>query len=176
MFQIQNAVQTLAVVVAIIFFSNKVLVLIGYKIGWFLGMTGALLATVYLYLLGFYAYAILEIGLIFLMGARYFTDGNVVIEKWIRWVVISSTILAGIYAFTGVITIWEIIASLSMLAGTYCISNKLYKRLGWFLYFITHGITAWLSYQKNQQFFGDLQIASAIIAFIGYFPKRFLKK
>ena len=180
MLHIQESIQILAIVVAIIFFVNKVLVLLEQKSGWLVGMVGAILATAYLYLIGLYIFSVLEMGLIVLMGYGFFAKDhkNKLIEQCIRGVTVAATLISAYFVFAGMTTVYEIIGSIGMLVGTYLLTHE-NKKLGWFLYAIAHGITAYLCYGKSVSlhndshttaaiiFFADLQIASALIACVG---------
>lgn len=56
-------IRILEIFVSLIFFSNKVGMLIEKKIGWALGALGALLAVIYFFILNLFVYSFAEFGL-----------------------------------------------------------------------------------------------------------------
>lgn len=158
----------LQVSVSLIFFVNKVLVLIGKKSGWLLGVLAAFLAIFYFYCIGLYVYTALEFGLIVLMGYGFFKseERKPYVETAIRGVTAIVMFALTWFAFSGFITIIELFSSLGLLAGTYFLTHEK-VRVGWLLYSMAHVLAAILGYYKEQQFFADFQIASAIVSLIG---------
>lgn len=154
--------------VSIIFFTNKILVLAGKKSGWLIGAVAAALASVYFLLLDLKIYVILEFGLVILMGYGFFKqeERNQRVEDSIRVVLGAVMLLQAIFVFEGSITVIEFASSIGMLVGTYLLTHD-GIRLGWAFYAIAHIMAAYLGYAKEQQFFADLQIASAIVCAVG---------
>lgn len=161
-------IQFLQIAVSLILFSNKIFVLIERKTGWLLGAIGCTLAIFYLYLIELYVFTTLEFGLVVLMlyGFLKKDRGNNRTETWIRIVIFLSMIVMTYFAFTGMMTIYELLSSTGLLFGTYFLTHDK-KSLGWILYCIGHCITAHLGYNKDQDFFADFQIASAIVSVVG---------
>lgn len=165
-------VELLQVLVSLLFFGNKVLVLVGKKFekfGWLLGVIAASLGVAYFYLLGMYVYTVLEIGLIVLMSYGFLhkdTTKNEKVETTIRVVTGVVMLVLACVVFSGAITIIEFVSSIFMLAGTYLLTHSK-KRLGWILYGIAHLAAVYLGYAKGQQFFADFQLASAIVSAVG---------
>ena len=159
-------IQFLEISVALIFFINKLLVLVKIKSGWLVGAIGAILATLYLYLLGLYVYTILEIGLIVLMAYGFFVkEKNPTIEKSINMLIFIILLIFTYFAIHGDLVIAQFISSVGMLLGTYFLIHKK-PVLGWIGYLVGHSICAYLGYQKHQTFFADFQIASALVSII----------
>lgn len=158
----------LQILVSVIFFTNKVLVLAEKKVGWLLGAIAAIIAVFYFYLIGFYVYTVLEFGLIVLMGYGFLKRGkkNPKVETLIRLLIIVVMVALAFFAFSGLITIIELISSLGLLIGTYMLTHHK-NRIGWLLYALGHSLAAILGYSKEQRFFADFQIASAIVSFVG---------
>ncbi len=161
-------IQFLQISVSLILFSNKIFVLLGKKTGWLLGAIGCTLAIAYLYLIGLYVFTTLEFGLVALMLYGFFVrdNKNTRIENLIRVITIIAMLAMTYFAFAGMMTIYELLSSAGLLFGTYYLThNKI--ALGWALYCVGHLITAYLGYSKNQNFFADFQLASAMISIIG---------
>ena len=160
--------QILQVAVALILFTNKVFVLIERKTGWLLGAIGCALAITYLYVLGLYVFTVLEFGLVILTLYAFFKGKNKKprTEFFIRLVIVIAMVIMTIFAFAGKMTMYELAGSILLLFGTYYLSHEK-KSLGWALSGIAHVLTAYLGYYKNQQFFADFQIASALVSLAG---------
>ena len=84
------------------------------------------------------------------------------------------TILA-IFAFTGMMTVYEFTGAILMLLGTYYLTHRK-EAVGWLLYGISHLFAAYVTNQKGQQFFADFQIASAVVSGIGFMLTTMKKK
>lgn len=158
----------LQISVSLIFFANKVAVLVEKKVGWIFGVIAALLAFFYFYLLGMYIYTVLELGLIVLMGYGFFKKQkkNPQVEVMIRVVLAVVMLTLALFAFNGLITIVELVSSLGLLWGTYYLTHEKI-RAGWLLYVVGHTTAAYLGINKDQMFFADFQIASAIVSLVG---------
>jgi len=161
-------IQFLQISVSLIFFANKVFVLMGKKTGWLLGVIAAILAIFYLYMLELYVFTALEFGLIALMGYGFLvgTKKNLRIERLIHMIIFLVMAVFTYFAFNGMMTIYEFLGSAGLLLGTYFLTHDK-RQLGWLLYCVAHLITAYLGYLKGQNFFADFQIASAIISIAG---------
>jgi hypothetical protein len=159
-------IQLLQISVSILFFGNKVFVLLGKRTGWLLGALAATLAFFYFYQLKLYVYTTLEAGLVILMLYGFFPKRSKKIEFWIR--VLIGTIMLGIgyYAFSGYITIIEFLSSIILLWGTYLLANKKLI-LGWSAYIVAHGFATILGCEVGQIIFAVFQLASVIVAIIG---------
>ena len=162
----------LQVSVSLLFFMNKVFILIGKKSGWLIGAIAASLAIFYFYFIGLYVYTVLEVGLVILMSYGFFKkdEKKPKTEMIIRLVTVVVMLIQTGLAFKGMITIVELSSSLGLVVGTFFLTHQKIKA-GWILYGIGHILTAILGYNKGQQFFADFQIASAIVSFIGCIKK-----
>ncbi len=160
--------QVLQVAVSLIFFANKVFVLIEKRSGWLLGTIAAILACWYFFLLNLFVYTALEIGLVILMGYGFLKKDqtNKKVEWFIRLSLLTSMTVIAIFSFQGKLTSAEFGSSIFMLFGTYHLTHKA-KRFGWLLYALAHCGAAYIGYAKLQNLFGDFQIASAIVCFAG---------
>lgn len=161
-------VMFLQIAVSVIFFTNKVLVLADKKVAWLTGAIAAAIALFYFYLIELYVYTVLEIGLITLMGYAFFKKerANPAVEMWIRVVTIVVMCALAIFAFSGLMTVVELVSSAGLLMGTYMLTHGK-KMTGWILYIVGHSCAAYLGYHKGQQFFADLQVASVIVSMVG---------
>ncbi|HEU0085972.1 MAG TPA: hypothetical protein VFQ59_03395 [Candidatus Paceibacterota bacterium] len=161
--------EILSVLVSIIFFVNKILILIERKSGWLVGAIAAALALIYFILIELLIFTVLEFGLVILMAYGFFFNNrkNLYIEKLIHLTIVCvMTVLASL-AFTGMMTIYEFVSAVLMLFGTYYLTHNK-EALGWLLYGLAHLFAAYVTIEKNQQFFADFQIASAIVSAIGF--------
>lgn len=161
--------QFLQISVSLILFTNKIFVLIGKKkSGWLLGVIGCVLAIAYLYLIKLYVFTALEFGLAVLMFYGFLAQSkkNTRIENMIRVITFIAMITMTYFAFSGMMTVYELLSSGGLLFGTYLLTHNK-PVLGWILYCIAHGITAYLGYSKDQDFFADFQIASALVSIAG---------
>lgn len=165
----------LQISVSVILFTNKVYILQGKKVAWLIGMIGTILAMAYLYIIHLYVFTVLEIGLIVLMAYGFFQkeEKNLTVEKFINIIIILSAVAMAWFVFTGIMTIFELVGSMGLLIGTYCLTHNKQK-IGWLCYLVAHLFTAHLGYDRHQYFFADFQIASAIISFIGF--KEYFRK
>lgn len=156
--------------VSLIFFANKVFVLVGKKMGWALGVLGALLATCYFVLLRRPVFTVFEIGLCVLMfyGLLKGADKSVKVELSIRIVTTALMLAVTTFAFRGDLVLLEFLASVSLMWGTYLLTTR-YKRMAWALHILAHGCAALFADGIGQLFFRDMQIASAIVAVAGTF-------
>lgn len=160
----------LQVSVALIFFVNKVLVLIGKRSGWIFGACGAALAIWYLYLINLYVYTAAEAGLFVLMLHGFRKNGsgkpNEMVEIGVRFLTLLVMLLLSWFAFNGFLTIVEFASACGLLIATYLIAEG-YVRSGWALAGLAHLCAMYLTYPKGQTFFADFQAASAAVSFIG---------
>src|SRR6185436_11106639 len=163
-------IQFLQISVSLIFFVNKVVLLIGKKTAWLIGVIAAFLAIFYFYLIGLYVYTCLEFGLIALMVYGFFVKEkrNNAVEKIINGIVILVMLMLSYFAFNGIMTVWEFVSSVLLLIGTYLLTHK-EMQFGWLLYCFAHVSAAYVGYQKDQDFFVDFQIASVIVSAVGVY-------
>ncbi len=162
----------LQVLVSVIFFANKLLVLVGRKSGWALGAVAATLGVFYFYLIHLNIYVALEAGLIILMCYGFIgSKKNPRVDKWIRLMTTTAMLLLAIVAFGGMLTVVELISSSCLLWGTYLLTQGK-ARQGWFVSVAAHSLAAYLGYERGQQIFLDFQVASAMVSFVGATTKK----
>lgn len=163
----------LQIAVSLIFFVNKVFILVEKKSGWLIGAIAASLAVFYFYLIGLYVYTGLEVGLIILMGYGFFKKErkNPKVEMFIQSVTVLIMFLLTLLAFQGFMTALELVSSLCLVVGTYFLTHNK-ARAGWIIYAVAHTMAAVLGYSKGQQFFADFQVASVIISIVGVTTKK----
>lgn len=169
-------VRILESIVSIIFFSNKIGLLVERKnpLGWWLGVIGAVSAIFYFFLINLPIYTVAEVGLLVLM--IYGTK-----EKRSRKTEIGIEIATGFIAvalvfltFQGEITMFEFLSSIGMLVALYLLhpSNGGWKmKWGWVILAVTHVLAAQIGYMKEQPMFPHYQIASAIVGIFGAIKK-----
>ena len=159
----------LEIAVGVIFFANKVFVLAGKRLGWFVGAVAAILAFFYFLLIGLYIYMILEVGLVVLMGYGFLYQGsrrNKKVERLLHYTIAIIMMTLTYFVFSGLMTVIEFAGSITMLSGTYYLTHDK-MRLGWAIYGVSHIFVIILAYHVNQLFFAHFQIASAIVALVG---------
>jgi len=164
---------SLAISVSIIFFANKVLILIGKKNGWLLGAIAGLLAIFYFFLLKLQIYVVMEFGVFVLMFYGFIVkkEKNQKVELIINLFLVSMLGIFSYFVFTGILTIIEFSSSVSFLMGTYYLTHSK-PQLGWILFILAHTGSTYLGFLKGEDFFGAFQVASIIVAIIGsIYPK-----
>ncbi|MFH0950881.1 MAG: hypothetical protein V1765_00190 [bacterium] len=169
----ETMIFVLQVIISILFFAQKIFILIDKKSGWLIGALSALIGTVYFYSVNMYCFTALECGLTVLMIYGYFTkqDKNLTVEKIINIVTALLISALAYWAFTGVMTIAEFISSLSSVAGVYLLTHRK-LRSGWLFLGVSHVLAAIVGYNANQWFFADFQLASTIVALAGWWQAK----
>jgi hypothetical protein len=158
----------LQIAVALIFFANKILILCGKKSGWLVGAFAAVLAIFYFYYIELYIYTVGEAALIVLMFYGFFKDetSRPTVEVAVQVVTAGVMLVLTWFAFNGYITIVELASALLALTGAWLIASGS-VRIGWAFGATSHMLAAHLGYYKEQTFFADFQIASAVVSGIG---------
>jgi branched-subunit amino acid ABC-type transport system permease component len=166
-------IQFLQISISLIFFANKTLVLIDKKTGWLIGAIGAIMGTLYFFLLHLYCFSVLDMGLVILMGYGFIVKSrkNQKVENFIHIVIASAILALGYFAFSGLMTVVEFFSSILLLLGTYFLTHQK-TSWGWILYAISHILAAIVGYKVGQMFFADFQIASAIVSIAGLIKAR----
>ena len=172
-----SIIEFLEISVSLIFFVNKLLVLVGEKLerwGWLVGVVAAVLSIFYFYLIELYVFTALEFGLVVLMGYGFLPEKNKTskTEKWIHIAIIVVMSALAYFVFSGLMTIYEFLSAVGMLIGTYYLLTHKKMQLGWLLYGLAHILAAVIGYDKQQEFFADFQIASVIVSAIGILQAR----
>lgn len=160
----------LSIVVAVLFFINKLLYLIGKKTSWGIGIIAASLAIIYLIHIDMLIVATVEIGLIVYMIYGHFAhDKEAVTPKHYKEFLFIALTLIGAWSFRGWDTIWEWAGSLLMVLGVALLAKKNHY-WGWIWLSVSHFIFAYIIYQKGvtQRFFADFQVASGIVGLIAW--------
>jgi len=115
-----------------------------------------------------HVYTVLNLGLAVIMGYAFLKkeEANPKVADWLRFFTGAIMLSLTFFVFDGLITIIEFASSIGLLVGTILLAHGGIK-LGWLVFGIAHLLAAYLGYEKEQQYFADLQIASAIVAAIG---------
>jgi len=172
-------IQFLQLSVSVIFFLNKILVVIGTKkskirrIGWFLGVIGASLSVAYFLILKLYVLTVLEFGLIGLMGYGFLAkeNKNPRVEKLINLLILIVMATLTYFVSVGILTVMELGGSIGLLFGTYYLTHS-NPKLGWILYAFGHGCAIYVGYHKLQWVFAFFQALSILVSVYGLFKKE----
>lgn len=174
----ETIIFSLAVAVSVILFTNKLGVLIERQFGWIFGVIGTILAIAYLWLINMPILMTAEIGLIILMFYGLFRDRAVGRNIQLTMIVVTlvTCLIIAIFASMGLLTWVEFIGSGFMLCAVYCLAQNNFsqvniRQLGWLLLGTSHFLIAYLGYQKDEIFFADFQIASALVSLVGIIKK-----
>jgi hypothetical protein len=168
-------------VASLLFFGNKVCLLIGKsvgrKLGWFLGSFGALLFIIYFFLIGTPILSIMEIGLTILMTYRFIAGikTNRSIENILGIITGGIIMLLTVITQEGLLTVAQLFGALGMLIGTYFLISREQvqiinwnARIGWLLYGIGHFFTSYIGYQKHEWIFFIFQSWQMLLCFGGF--------
>lgn len=155
----------LEILVSILYFVNKLLLLLDRKSGWTTGLFASGLAMIFFLQLSLYLFFALELAcfLIMILGIQ----GEKLSARTL-------TFIYGIVAFVMLLLLWNVNASgwfefitsiLFMIAFLYLANRK--ARQGWIFLGISHLLMLWITFDKSAYFFAALQGASAIVCIIG---------
>jgi hypothetical protein len=155
----------LQVVVSILYFINKVFLLLNRRSGWTIGAVASGTAMVYFLGIQLYIFCALEAACFCIMiyGALGMSDSKkIAIYIYSICALVTAYLLVSIQE-TGIL---EFITSLLfMIAFVNLADGK--RKLGWILLALAHGIMAYITYSKDQYFFASLQVASVVVCLIG---------
>lgn len=179
----------LITIASLLFFGNKVFLLLGkriwQKLGWFLGSLGAILFVIYFFLIGTPILAVMEIGLTLLMTYRFIAGvkTNHLIEKVLGVITGLIIIFLTIITNQGLVTWAQFFGSLGMLIGTYFLIAKNQaksinwnSRIGWLLYGLGHLFTSYIGYQKHEWIFFIFQVWQMLLCFGGFLTEDQIKR
>lgn len=158
----------LEVIIAIAFFTNKVFLLIGRRMGWVLGLGAATVSIGYFFLIELYLFMAPEAGFAALMGYRLLRHGEVNrrVEISVRTALTAAMAFLAYFLFEGSVTLVECVAALLSLWAMYFLTHD-YVRQGWATLIVAHVLAAIVFDSKGQEFFTHFQIASAFLAIGG---------
>ncbi len=133
-----------------------------------MGAIAASLSILYFSLLNLLIFAVLEVGLVILMGYGYWKkkEVNVRVEWLIRTAIMLVMAVLTYFVFRGLMTVVEFTASILMLWGTYFLTHRR-MFVGWYIYGVAHIFSTMVGVSAEQPFFADFQIASAMVALFG---------
>jgi hypothetical protein len=172
---------SLVSIASLLFFSNKILLLLGKKInkqiGWLCGTFGAILFIIYFFIIGTPILSVLEIGLTTLMAYRFWAGEktNKIIENGLGILTGLIIIVLTILAEQGMMSLAQFSGAFGMLVGTYLlISAKQIEditteeRYGWLLYGLGHLCTSFIGYEKQEWVFFIFQYWQMLLCFGGF--------
>ncbi len=179
----------LITIASLLFFGNKVLLLLGrpvrQKLGWFLGSLGAILFVIYFFLIGTPILSVMEIGLTILMTYRFIAGvkTNNLIEKILGIITLLIIVFLTIITNQGLVTWAQFFGSIGMLVGTYFLIAKNQagsinwnSRIGWLLYGLGHFFTSYIGYQKHEWIFFVFQVWQMLLCFGGFLTEDKIKR
>lgn len=140
----------------------------GKKMGWAVGVAGAVLGIYYFYLIQLYVWVVLDAGLVILMSYAYLKKDkkNPQTENAIRLVIGFVMFLMTMFVFQGLMTTIELVTALGSLVSTYCLAQKKI-RVGWLVAFFSHTLSWFLARGKAQMVLAWFQVGSALVALAG---------
>lgn len=176
----------LITIASVLFFGNKVLLLLGKKVtrnlGWFLGSLAAILFVVYFFIINTPILSVMEIGLVILMTYRFLSGAksNKKIEKILGIVTGFIIIILLTIANQGLITYMQFFGATGMLVGTYFLINSKENigiivwdsRIGWLLYGLGHLFTSYIGYQKHETIFFIFQFWQMFLCLGGFLARN----
>lgn len=160
----------LEIIVASLYFINKIFLSLEKKTGWIVGFLAALTASIYFLNLKLYILVVLEVGYLFLMAFGFLNFGKksgLDLYVNIIMVIVMLILLINIDE-TGVP---EFIVSIAFIMAIHALAKHRWH-LGWILFIFSHLLMAYITYSKNQYFFCIMQLASIGIAFFALSKKR----
>jgi hypothetical protein len=164
-------IHLLQISIVLVFFTNKLLILIGKKFGWLLGIFAASLAIFYFHFSNLIPYMILNIGIVVLMIYGFLNPKeNFVIKVLVRLILVGVPAALLFFVFNGLLLVPQLLACLGIFFGTYFLIFP-QTWIGWLILGIANFLAAYLGYIKGHIFFADFQLATAILAFIGVVTK-----
>lgn len=162
-------VPALEVALALMFFANKALLIIGKRIGWLFGFVAAFFGIYYFFSVELYIFTVLEFGFATLMWYGYrksSKESSARTEMWIRGVLTAVMALLTYFLFHGFMTVLEFVSTLFALWGAYLLTG-IHVRWGWGIWSIGHFLSTIVCEDKGQVFFAHFQLASAILTGAG---------
>jgi hypothetical protein len=148
--------------VAILYFINKVLLSLGKKAGWQIGIIASTLAIFYFFTLKLYLLAGLEIS--FLTILVYGLENHNKTPKNSNLLyVLMSIILVFLYFVLKNSTLMEFIISFDFILAIFFLAKNKWT-LGWIVMFVGHLLMAYFTFAKGQTVFATLQALSCFVA------------
>lgn len=155
---------SLEIIVTVLSFIHKIFLLKqDRKIAWSIGIIASLLSIYYFYTIHLSVYVGLEIGLSILMLYGLFMIKSKKVEDLINIFTGIFCILIAYWSFIGLLTIYELISSITALLGIYFLTHKKDK-IGWIFWIATYIVTMYVVFQKGQLLFFIYQFFSLILA------------
>jgi len=143
---------------------NKVLLFLEKKSGWMSGIVIGLTSGFYFWAIGLKILAVAEFGFFVVMLYGYLkqTRPSLRVTFWINVILTALSIFLCYFLFTGVLTVFETISSLSFIWGGYQLAIQ-QKAFGWFLFLLAHATLATNSFYLEQTIFASLQVVSGLV-------------
>ncbi|MFA5833643.1 MAG: nicotinamide mononucleotide transporter [Bacteroidota bacterium] len=166
------AIHLLEISIVMVFFANKVLILIGKRFAWLFGIIAASLAIIYFSSRGNLPLASLQVGILaaavygFLKPTKKY-----IFELPIRLIIIAVVIAIAVFVLNGSLELPKSIVSVGILLGNYFLARSNFH-IGWLLLGLSNAVTAYFGYLKGHVFFADFQMATAVVAFVGLISRK----
>ncbi|MCU0660292.1 MAG: nicotinamide mononucleotide transporter [Candidatus Pacebacteria bacterium] len=175
---------------ALLLFLNKYYVRKKKAIGWFYGIIGAAVITLYFYLqmklqhkANLWIMVVLDVALVVLMTYGYLIarakDGNRIKDLLKKWNVLFTAIVLIVTVFVCVLLLVQVITAqlvviqfifaVTSLFGTLFLAfdKKASNIIGWILYLIGHSVCTYLMFKTDSPIIAVFQILSALVAIDG---------
>ncbi len=152
-----------SVVVLLSFIHKAFLSKADKTIAWIVGIIASIISVYYFYIIGLNIYSGLWVGLTVLMSYGLLKNKTARIEDLINLFTGILCLILAYLSFVGLLTIFEMISSISALLAIYFLAHKKDK-LGWSIWIVTYLITTWVVYEKWQILMVIYQFFSLILA------------
>ncbi|MEA3031982.1 MAG: hypothetical protein QOG13_3307 [Sphingomonadales bacterium] len=158
-------VLVLSIFLGVLSVINKALLMRNQRAGWTSGMLIGLLSALYFYLIELKILAFAEFGFFAVMLYGYVSHVKAMSSDRTRVINIVLTcvlVALSVALFTGKLTIYQLISSLSFIWGGYALAVHK-RRIGWCLLLAAHVSTSLASYLAGQLIFSGLQVVSGLV-------------
>lgn len=163
----------LEIIVALLYFTNKIFLLLEKKAGWIFGIAASSLATVYFFYLEFYIFLSLEFACLVIMILGFIGNNRTKVLAYLIYGIIS---LVMIYLLFNIEEsgFMEFVTSILFIVSFLLLANGRWYS-GWLFLGVSHILMLFVSLTKNQEFFALMQGLSVVICIISL-SKRYFKE
>jgi hypothetical protein len=149
--------------VAILYFTNKILLSLDRKSGWQIGIVASSLAAWYFFSLNLYLLVGLEVGFMCILIFGLVNHGKELKYENILYVLML-LLLVFLYFVLKNSTFLEFLISTDFILAIYLLAKKK-KTLGWLFMALGHLLMGYFTYHNKQYFFAIMQLLSIAVSF-----------